>query len=71
MIDQATKVWVVIRDATDYNGERTIFGVFSTQEAAQAAADWEIEKSRDWVESMNASPHWVPRMLVEETVFFT
>lgn len=64
------KVWVVIRDETDYNGDRTIFGVFPSEAAAQGAADWELEKAKDWAASMEVS-HWIPNFYIEESTFFS
>lgn len=65
------KVYVLIRDETDYNGERDVFGVYPTYEAAKAIGDWEIEKAQDWVDSMRETGenvgNWVPSFDIEET----
>lgn len=68
------KVFVLIRDETDYNGDRTVFGVYPTYDAAKAIGDWETEKAQDWVDSMRAIGDkvvgdWVPRFYIEETEF--
>ncbi len=69
------KVYVLIRDETDYNGERDVLGVYPTYEAAQAFVDWETEKAQDWVDSMrelgeNIVGNWVPSFRIEETEFY-
>ena len=68
------KVYVLIRDETDYNGERDVFGVYPTYDAAKVIGDWEREKAQDWVDSMRESGdnvgNWVPRFYIEETEFY-
>lgn len=68
------KVYVLICDATDYNGERSVVGVYPTHDAAQSKADWETEKAQDWVDSMRESGdnvgNWVPSFHVEEAEFY-
>lgn len=68
------KVYVLICDATDYNGERVVVGVYSTHDAAQSKADWETEKAQDWVDSMREGGdnvgNWVPSFHVEEAEFY-
>lgn len=67
------KVHVLICDATDYNGERSVVGVYPTHDAAQSKADWETEKAQDWVDSMRESGdnvgNWVPVFSIEEVEF--
>lgn len=67
------KVYVLIKDETDYNGERTVFGVYSTYELAKVTGDYEIEKARDWVNSMRdigeTVGDWIPSFYIEETEF--
>ena len=69
------KVYVLIKDETDYNGDRGVFGVYPTYDAAKAIGDWEIEKAQDWINSMHESGdnvgNWVPRFYIEETVFYS
>ena len=69
------KVYVLICDATDYNGERSVVGVYASHEAAQSKGDWETEKAQDWVDSMRESGdnivgNWVPSFHVEEAEFY-
>ncbi len=68
------KVYVLIRDETDYNGERDVVGVYPTYDAAKAIGDWEREKQQDWVDSMRESGenvgNWVPSFHVEEAEFY-
>ena len=67
------KVYVLIRDETDYNGDRDVFGVYSTYDAAKASGDWEREKAQDWVNSMREVNEnvgdWVPQFYIEETEY--
>lgn len=68
------KVHVLICDATDYNGERSVVGVYASHEAAQSKGNWETEKAQDWVDSMRESGdnvgNWVPVFSIEETEFY-
>lgn len=68
------KVYVLICDATDYNGERSVVGVYASHEAAQSKGNWETEKAQDWADSMRESGdnvgNWVPRFYIEETEFY-
>ena len=69
------KVYVLIRDETDYNGERVVVGVYPTFEAAEIVGDWETEKAQDWVDSMretgeNIVGNWVPSFRIEEVEFY-
>lgn len=69
------KVYVLMRDETDYNGERDVLGVYPTYEAAHALVAWETEKAQDWVDSMRESGenivgNWVPSFRIEETEFY-
>ena len=69
------KVYVLIRDETDYNGERDVFGVYPTYDDAKVISDWETEKAQDWVDSMRESGenivgNWVPSFRIEETEFY-
>jgi hypothetical protein len=61
--------WLVIKDETDYNGERSYIGVFHDEDVAKAVADCEHEKSKDWMRSMTAPGEqafcWVPNFSVE------
>ena len=67
------KVFVLIKDETDYNGDQVVFGVYETYDAAKAAGDWEREKSQDWIDSMrNVGENvgdWVPQFHIEESEF--
>lgn len=72
------KVYVLIKDETDYNGGRRVFGrrvfgVYPTYDAAKVIGDWEVEKAQDWVNSMREGGDnvgdWVPRFYIEETEF--
>jgi hypothetical protein len=69
------KVYVLIKDETDYNGDRSVFGVYSTYEAAKVIGDWETEKSQDWVDAMREigddiiGNWWVPSFHIEESEF--
>lgn len=70
------KVYVLIRDETDYNGERVVVGVYPTFDAAEIVGDWETEKAQDWVDSMRESGenivgNWVPSFRIEETEFYS
>ena len=70
------KVYVLIRDETDYNGDRNVFGVYPTYEAAKVIGDWETEKAQDWVDTMretgdNIVGNWVPSFHIEETFFYS
>lgn len=38
------KVYVLIRDETDYDGERDVFGVYPTYEAAKVIGDWKLKR---------------------------
>ena len=69
------KVYVLIRDETDYNGERVVVGVYPTFDAAEIVGVWETEKAQDWVDSMRESGenivgNWVPSFRIEETEFY-
>ena len=68
------KVYVLIRDETDYNGNRDVVGVYPTYDAAKAIGDWELEKQQDWVDSMRESGenvgNWIPSFHVEEAEFY-
>ena len=48
------KVYVLIKDETDYNGERTVFGVYTSYDSAKTIGDWETEKTQDWIDSMRS-----------------
>lgn len=65
------KVFVLIKDETDYNGDRDVFGVYHTYDEAKAVGDWEREKAQDWINSMRAVGEnvgdWVPSFHVEES----
>lgn len=67
------KVYVLIKDETDYNGDRSVFGVYPSYDAAKTVGDWETEKARDWVELMRENNvtvgDWVPSFYTEETEF--
>lgn len=67
------KVYVLVKDETDYNGERSVFGVYQSHDHAKSVGDWEIEKAQDWINSMRESGdnvgNWVPRFYIEETEF--
>ncbi len=67
------KVYVLIKDETDYNGERSVFGVYQSHNRAKSVSDWEIEKAQDWINSMRETGdsvgNWVPRFYIEETEF--
>lgn len=68
------KVYVLIRDETDYNGDRDVFGVYPTYDAAKAIGDWEREKAQDWADAMCEAGEnvgdWVPSFHIEETEFY-
>ena len=68
------KVYVLIRDETDYNGERDVFGVYPTYDAAKVIGDWETEKAQDWADAMREAggslDYWVPSFSIEETEFY-
>lgn len=68
------KVYVLIKDETNYNGDRDVFGVYETYDAAKAVGDWECEKVQDWVNSMRELNenvgNWVPQFYIEETEFY-
>lgn len=68
------KVYVLIKDETDYNGDRTVFGVYQSHDYAKSVGDWEIEKAQDWINSMRETGDnvgdWVPRFYIEETEFY-
>lgn len=65
------KVYVLIKDETDYNGDRSIFGVYTSYDSAKKIGDWETEKAQDWINSMRAvNEHvgnWVPNFYIEES----
>jgi hypothetical protein len=65
------KVFVLIKDETDYNGERTIEGVYLSEAAADAQGKWIMEQARDWCNSMKESDgkdyHWIPNCYTEES----
>ena len=67
------KVFVLIKDETDYNGDRDVFGVYPTYDAAKAIGDWETEKAQDWTDAMReaggTAGDWVPSFHIEETEF--
>jgi hypothetical protein len=67
------KVFVLIKDETDYNGDRDVIGVYDTYAAAKAVGDWQREKAQDWVNSMREVGDnvgdWVPQFYIEETEF--
>jgi hypothetical protein len=66
-------VYVLIKDETDYNGDRTVFGVYATYDAAKTVGDWEHQKAQDWVDTMRETGEnvgdWVPQFYIEETEF--
>jgi hypothetical protein len=68
------KAYVLIKDETDYGGDRDVFGVYETYDAAKAVGDWEREKAQDWVNSMRENGEnvgdWVPSFNIEETEFY-
>jgi len=68
------KVYVLIRDETDYNGEREVVGVYPTFDAAEVVGSWETEKAQDWADAMReaggSTGHWVPSFRIEETEFY-
>jgi hypothetical protein len=73
-MESGMKVFVLIKDETDYNGEREVFGVYPAYDAAKAVGDWEAEKARDWVNTMREGGEnvgdWVPSFYIEETEFY-
>ena len=68
------KVYVLIRDETDYNGDHDVVGVYSSHEAAQSKGVWESEKAQDWINSMRQSGenvgNWVPSFRIEVAEFY-
>lgn len=68
------KVYVLIKDETDYNGDRDVFGVYPTYDAAKVAGDWEREKAQDsidsWRELGENVGNWVPSFHIEEAEFY-
>lgn len=67
------KVYILIRDETDFNGQREVFGVYSTYEAAKIIGDRERERAQDWVDTMREVGenvgNWVPSFHIEEASF--
>jgi len=70
------KVYVLIRDETDYNGERTVIGVYESEQMAkkvailetamaQAKADLMVVQKKD-----DMYKYWVPHIFVVETDYF-
>lgn len=61
--------WLVIKDETPYDGDKTYVGVFHDEETANSVANWEREKAEDWVKTMREIGEkvgdWVPEMSVE------
>lgn len=68
------KVYVLIRDETDYNGERIVVGVYPTFDAAETVGSWETEKAQNWIDTMREGGdgigNWVPSFHIEETEFY-
>lgn len=68
-------VYVLILDGTDHNGDRTFYGVYDSQEEAEVAGEWEVEKLRSWadahaeVDGRNYGS-WIPRVVVEAAAFY-
>ena len=64
------KVYVLMKDERDYNGELIVFAVFTSEAMAEATALWEREKEQDWIDSMRESGDkvgdWVPSFWVTE-----
>lgn len=68
------KVYALMKDETDYNGERSVFGVYSNRETAQIIGDWETKKAQDWVNSMRELGEnvgdWIPSFYILETTLY-
>lgn len=66
-----SRCFIVVKDETDYNGERSYPAVFADRDAAQAYADYERQKAEDWVASMREVGErvgdYVPQFIVEES----
>lgn len=66
-----TKVFIVVKDETDYDGDREYPKVFTDQESAQVYCDWEKQKVQDWVDCMRDIGenvgNWVPDFYIEES----
>jgi hypothetical protein len=69
------KVYVLIKDETDYNGGRTVEGVYASRDEAEAQGRWIVEKAEDWCNAQwsadGANYHWIPTYSVEESEFFS
>lgn len=57
------KVFVLIKDETAYYGDRDVFGVYSTYDAATSTAEHETQQAlKGWEDA-------VPKFEIEETEF--
>lgn len=65
------RCFIVVKDETDYDGERTYPKVFTDREAAEVWCKWETEKAEDWYQSMieigESVGRWIPSCHVEES----
>jgi hypothetical protein len=59
------KVFVLIKDETAYHGDRDVFGVYSTHDAAALIAEQETQQALSGWEDA------VPKFEIEETEFHT
>lgn len=61
------EVYVLIRDETDYNGCRTIDGVYASEIAAQKSADASLAHIKSDPDAVEKG--WIPQFSVEYAVF--
>lgn len=66
------RLFLVVKDETEYDGDRTYPRVFKERSLAETFCNWEREKAEDWYQSMIESGErvgrWVPSFHIEETV---
>lgn len=66
-------LYLVVKDETDYNGDRTYPRVFKNKEKAEVYCSYETEKAEDWYQSMldigERVGRWIPSYHIEEVQF--
>lgn len=65
------RCFIVVKDETGYNGDRTYPKVFKSKELAEEWCKWETEKAEDWYQSTieigERVNKWVPSYYTEES----
>lgn len=60
------KVYIVVMDETDYNGDRTYPKVFTDKDMADVYCSSQLQHHKNDAQSI--ANHWVPRFYIEESI---